>query len=128
MRQIVYISTAVPTFQTADLGPLLYEARYANLRAGVTGALLFDGKQFLQALEGEIDDVRATYRRISRDTRHTKIKMLSDKDVRFREFGNWDMATRVCNDSHFTASVDDLTRYVSCSEIKLIFENFGTTK
>jgi Sensors of blue-light using FAD len=128
MRQIVYISTAASTFQTADLGPLLYEARYSNLRAGVTGALLFDGKQFLQALEGEFDDVRATYERISRDKRHTKIEGLSDRHVELREFGNWDMATRICNDSNFTASVDDLTRYVSCPKIRLIFENFGTTK
>jgi len=61
LRQIIYKSVAVTGFDSRDLGPILFDARFYNRRQGVTGLLLFDGKCFLQALEGDAPDVGATF-------------------------------------------------------------------
>ena len=124
MRQIVYISQALPDFRVEDLGALLYDARYLNRKDGVTGLLLFDGKRFLQALEGSSSEVGATFARISKDKRHQSIAILSDRTIEFREFGNWDMATKVREASDYSNSVTELVAQVSTPEIKAAFAGF----
>jgi hypothetical protein len=124
MRQIVYVSTMEPGFQTEELGAILHDARYHNRRNAVTGLLLFDGKRFLQALEGEPQDVGATFARISEDKRHRSIAILCDRTIECREFGNWDMATKVREASEYSASVIELVAQVSSPKIKAAFADF----
>lgn len=125
MHQIVYISEAQPNFQVEELGAILYDARFNNSRNAVSGALLFDGERFLQALEGEPQDVSDTFKRISKDKRHRKIKTLCDRTIDFHEFGNWDMATKVHDAPDYSKSVTELVARVSSPEVKAAFENFA---
>jgi hypothetical protein len=63
------------SFETVD--EILAVSRVRNAANGITGALIYDNKTFLQWLEGTSTDVRATWQRISKDDRHTQIKLLS---------------------------------------------------
>ncbi|MEY4160591.1 MAG: hypothetical protein RLZZ136_1212 [Pseudomonadota bacterium] len=128
MRQIVYSSVATSSFRMDDLGSLLYDARYLNRRSNVTGLLLFDGQNFLQALEGDWRNVGDTLARISKDKRHHSIAILSDRTTDRREFGNWDMATKVLDASDYTKSLKDLISGVTQPEIKMAFEAFAAAK
>ncbi|MBW8775888.1 MAG: BLUF domain-containing protein [Stenotrophomonas sp.] len=51
-RAIVYVSEAVPGFTSERLKTLMEDAARFNRSAGVTGVLLFDGRHFLQYMEG----------------------------------------------------------------------------
>ena len=46
---------------------------------------------FFQALEGDVNEVRSTYARISLDRRHCDLHVLSQGFVKHRLFGEWAM-------------------------------------
>lgn len=94
MRQIVYISTISPRAVGIDVDTLLAVSQRNNARHRVTGLLFFDGKRFLQALEGDDAAVAATFARIEQDGRHRAVVVLSDRVIPAREFGEWAMAYR----------------------------------
>ena len=71
---------------------LLATSRRNNSRDGVTGLLFFNGKRFLQGIEGEAAAIERTFARIGRDERHHAMVALSDRTVTAREFGDWAMA------------------------------------
>ena len=58
----------------------------------MTGLLIFDGKRFLQYIEGGEHEVRATLERIKQDPRHYALVVLSEKHTERRQFGDWAMA------------------------------------
>jgi hypothetical protein len=93
VRQIVYISTAAYGV-SADPAAILATSRRNNARDRVTGLLWFDGKRFLQALEGEEEVVDRTFRRIQADPRHRALVVLSSRTIAEREFGEWAMDHR----------------------------------
>jgi hypothetical protein len=61
---------------------------------GISGLLLFDGRNFVQALEGPEDSVAAAFDRICSDARHTDVKVASDRLIDAREFPYWSMDLR----------------------------------
>lgn len=92
MNQLIYISTAAGDVSAAERDAILRVSQRNNARDGITGVLLFNGRRFLQALEGEQRLVQAAYDRIKADTRHRAIVLLSTRDIAAREFGEWAMA------------------------------------
>ncbi|WP_374296820.1 BLUF domain-containing protein [Sphingomonas sp.] len=128
MRQLVYIST-VRTGVSVDAAAILAASRRNNARANVTGLLFFDGKRFLQALEGEDAVVDATFTRIRGDARHHALVVLSDRDVATRGFGEWAMAYRAPgeNDADGLARIAALTANASAS-VQATFESFARIK
>jgi hypothetical protein len=93
MRQLLYISTVHrDVAATIDPATILAASRANNARDRITGLLFFNGKRFLQALEGEEAVVDATFARIQQDARHFGMVLLSDRRVATREFGEWAMA------------------------------------
>lgn len=93
MYQLVYVSSVSPGMGDA-LDDILSVSRRNNDRDGITGLLYFDGRRFLQALEGEEEAVERTYARIKRDPRHRADVVLSRRAIERREFGLWAMAHR----------------------------------
>lgn len=93
LEQLLYISTIAPLGK-AGLSSILAAARRNNQANDITGLLMFNGKRFLQVLEGPIDAVEATFARIDRDPRHRAQVVLARKTVAQREFGDWSMAYR----------------------------------
>lgn len=77
MHQLTYISTVNGSLPDAELERILASSRRNNERSGITGLLVFDGKRFLQALEGDRAAVENAFLRIKTDPRHRAAVLLS---------------------------------------------------
>lgn len=108
MHHIVYQSTAVGVFTTADLRRLLRQSRAKNHRLSITGLLLYGNGGFLQVLEGEADTVRQVYATIQQDYRHTRVTTLADGPVTGRVFADWSMGFQTLSGEDFVR----LTGYI----------------
>ncbi len=64
--------------------------------------------QHRQFLEGPHDAVEATFRRISRDRRHTDVKVLVHRPLSARRFGQWVLAFDDVGDTRDVPGVVDL--------------------
>jgi hypothetical protein len=99
--QLVYYSRNLLTDDDKGQLKLLREilsiARQKNVERDVTGYLIFDKNWFIQILEGDRAQVRATYERIARDPRHTGVTLLDTKPVRQRTFSQWSMGGAMRN-------------------------------
>ena len=93
MYFLVYVSAAVTWFSESELRALLTSARFRNEHAGITGMLLYKDGNFMQALEGPEDAVRALYRRIEGDRRHRGLLVL-DK-MKMMGYATWRMRPRL---------------------------------
>jgi hypothetical protein len=78
-------------FDESILNGVLTDARRANLRDGITGALICRGDIYLQWLEGPEREVRAALERIKRDDRHLEVTLHVEEPVSERVFGEWAM-------------------------------------
>ncbi|MCC5975131.1 MAG: BLUF domain-containing protein [Rubellimicrobium sp.] len=78
-------------FDEAILSSILLDARSANARDGITGALVCRADIYLQWLEGPEDQVRQAIQRIERDDRHVEVKVHIAKPVTERLFADWAM-------------------------------------
>jgi Sensors of blue-light using FAD len=72
-------------------------SRRRNGQAGVTGALMFTGLFFVQALEGPAAAVEATFDRICCDLRHSNVEVVECGPVLELAFGEWPMSHLVPN-------------------------------
>lgn len=88
---LAYASNATVPFTAKALLDLLAVSRRNNEQSDVTGMLLYRGGNFLQALEGPPDAVRATIQRISNDPRHSSIDVLLEEAAPERIFADWSM-------------------------------------
>jgi hypothetical protein len=78
-------------FDNAVLSGILMDARRANERDGITGALICRADIYLQWLEGPEPKVRNALERISRDDRHLEVKVHVAEPASGRVFGEWAM-------------------------------------
>jgi hypothetical protein len=92
--QLVYVSVARAPFTAVDLADLLEQSRERNLATGITGLLLHDDGNFMQALEGDREAVLSIFESIKRDTRHRDVLTLLTHQVDQRDFAKWSMAWR----------------------------------
>ncbi|MEH0071460.1 BLUF domain-containing protein [Pannonibacter sp. Pt2-lr] len=67
-----------------------------NARLGLTGCLFFADGKFFQSLEGEADDVEDTFGRISRDSRHKNLRVLSEGYIPERTFAGTTVTAPDC--------------------------------
>ncbi len=90
---IVYQSRASAEFSSREARQQLkVHAQGENLKAGVTGVLLYCDGVFFQAIEGPASVVDRLYSNIVRDSRHHDIKLMMRAAISHRAFGNWSMA------------------------------------
>jgi hypothetical protein len=88
--QAVYTSRPFG-FDTGILNGILLDARRANARDGITGALICRADIYLQLLEGPQEQVRNALERIKRDDRHLDVTTHFAGNVPERMFGQWAM-------------------------------------
>lgn len=88
---LVYASAARTPFTPNQLLALLAQARTNNAARDVTGLLLHQDGNFLQALEGSESTVRDLYAHIARDPRHTNLIVLTEGPIATRFFSDWAM-------------------------------------
>ena len=90
--QLTYISTRHPQMADSEIERILAASRRNNPRNEITGFLLFNGRRFLQHIEGPTAKVEATFARIGLDPRHRALVVLGRKENQPRVFGEWAMA------------------------------------
>lgn len=91
MLELVYISTATRSFEQDDLRELVEQAAAINSREGITGLLLYNGRNFLQLLEGESGRIVALMARLRADPRHDGIRIVSQRRTAAPACGGWGM-------------------------------------
>ena len=90
LTQLVYASRPFG-FDQATLSNILMDARRANARDDITGALIAPHDLYLQLLEGPRDKVEAAYQRIRHDDRHVEVTRLVERTIESRLFPGWAM-------------------------------------
>ena len=92
MDQFRAIYTSRPFgFDDSILSGILMDARRANSRDGITGALICRADIYLQWLEGPEAQVRKAMERIEGDDRHLEVQVHVAERVSERVFGDWAM-------------------------------------
>lgn len=110
MRRIVYISTANAVTEH-DIDCILTTANRRNSQDNVTGFLLYNGRNFLQLVEGGQAPLMNLMSRLARDTRHAGISVLVDEPIGERCCPDWHM--------HRLRLVDDIAMRRSTLENEL---------
>jgi len=95
---LVYVSFANGEVSEEELKGILVKSRENNQKRNVTGMLLYRGGFFIQALEGEEDDVNAIYDVIKRDDRHRSLLVVYKTTIKSRSFNDWSMGFNVIDD------------------------------
>ena len=95
--RVIYASRATPQCiaeMSGNLQSILTAAIANNRPKNITGLLIAHRGWFLQALEGEMDEVHALFKHICTDPRHRDAIILGEGEVMHREFGLWSMCAR----------------------------------
>ncbi|KWV91411.1 BLUF domain-containing protein [Erythrobacter sp. YT30] len=90
LSQYLYISTA-PSLSREEVESILQTSARNNPEKGITGLLLYNGRNFLQLLEGEEAELISLMVRITHDPRHTGISVLDRRTIDDRACPNWAM-------------------------------------
>jgi len=89
MKNIVYVSTAVKLLDDDQLLSILASSRKNNNERNVTGVLLYSEGTFIQALEGDNNDVDFIFSKIEKDLRHKNMITLINEQISHRGFSDW---------------------------------------
>jgi len=129
MLQLIYVSSINPKTGGVDPAPILVMSRRNNARDQITGVLYSDGLRFLQVLEGPEEAVEQAFKRITRDTRHRAIVVLSRRTTHRREFGDWQMAHRTPGEDAdaFVARVGKIVARAS-DDVRATFQGFAEVR
>jgi len=90
--RLSYISRLSRDTGPDALGRIMETSRRNNKPLGVTGALCYSPRGFLQILEGPPEPVNELFRRIVKDKRHSHVTLLEYVRIPYRDFENWSMA------------------------------------
>lgn len=90
----LYMSRCVvePAWTSTMVEALVAHAVGRNASVGLTGALLFTGTHFLQALEGPPGALALMRATIAGDLRHTALVTLDEGSILVRRFEGWSLA------------------------------------
>lgn len=98
ISQYLYISTA-PSLSRDDVNSILESSSRNNPAAGITGLLIYNGRNFLQFLEGEEAELVSLMVRITHDPRHTGISVLERLSGQKRACADWAMKRVLISES-----------------------------
>lgn len=89
--RLSYVSSAVSTIGEPEMFDIARSAQRNNRANDISGILLFCAGEILQTLEGSEEEVEATFRRVSRDPRHSSITIVATMRAQHRRFPSWSM-------------------------------------
>jgi len=95
LHALAYYSN--PTFAVTpetieiEVREILRESRVRNRQDGLTGALFFDHRYFLQVLEGDRTALSATLGRVWRNPLHENLVIIGMEPISERAFGEWSL-------------------------------------
>ena len=88
---LIYVSKVVRPLSAEELEALSNESNLNNERLGLTGLLLYSGKNFMQILEGDYETLTELFAKITTDSRHHSIEVLMGAPASERLFPEWSM-------------------------------------
>lgn len=89
--RLIYVSTADEKIDKDEFRKILDTAIRINSQKGLTGMLAFNGRYFLQALEGDRDEVNKLYNQLNLDQRHHSLAVLKFEEIQHRQWSSWSM-------------------------------------
>ncbi|MGF1454808.1 MAG: BLUF domain-containing protein [Alphaproteobacteria bacterium] len=90
LSRLIYASERVVD-EKLDLMSLLQSCVDNNRKRAITGILWYDGRHFIQCLEGSRMAISALYSHIAIDPRHKNVHLINFGDIERREFEQWAM-------------------------------------
>lgn len=102
LMQLIYLSDLAATSELV-LASIVASAVRNNQKNDVTGMLLYADGNFLQVIEGEAEQVQATFQRISRDPRHRNVTVLLEEPLTQRQFAHWSMGYKQLSEQELRA-------------------------
>ncbi|MEY2700143.1 MAG: hypothetical protein RIQ52_898 [Pseudomonadota bacterium] len=99
VKTMVYASVANHPFTEDDILELLSAAKRNNAANGITGMLLYHDGFFMQAIEGEVEQVDRLFDRIRRDRRHKMVVIVHEEKAMERAFADWRMGFSYLRDA-----------------------------
>ncbi|WP_082767295.1 BLUF domain-containing protein [Bosea sp. PAMC 26642] len=94
VSQFVYASTFVPgriTSARSAFQDIIRAAQTSNDANEISGCLIFDGRFFVQMLEGDSAAIENAFQRLRRDRRHRNIAVIGMRSDQARSFGAYPM-------------------------------------
>lgn len=113
MLSVIYVSVADPLIRDEDIADILIAARRNNARDGLTGALVYNGHNFMQLLEGPAKAVDTCLDIIRADLRHSGMTEVRRRIIEMRDFAEWSMLY----DPEFEGHDEDLARLAANGRI-----------
>ena len=90
--RLLYFSQPVGPVTTTVTAQILENSNIYNKRENITGVLCQGSGLYMQALEGERQQVNTLYSRIMASRHHNNIELLSMEEITQRQFDKWSMA------------------------------------
>ena len=90
LKHLIYYSVPT-TFNEETIEEILLKSRQNNAQSNVTGALICRSDLYFQYLEGPIDEVNKTFKKIELDNRHKNIQKIKEDETTRRLFASWAM-------------------------------------
>ena len=106
LKSLAYTSLARPDLSSADVRAIHQTARHLNALDGVTGLLIYNGRQFLQVIEGAESAINDLLQRLRADPRHSGLTVESQRFIDDREFPDWAMEMAQVNIGYLEARSD----------------------
>lgn len=91
LLSVIYVSVADPLLDDRAIAALVDQAQRNNARDDLTGALIYNGNNFMQLLEGPVAKVEACLGLIRADSRHSGMIEVRRRPIATREFADWSM-------------------------------------
>ena len=90
LKHLIYYSVPT-TFDEETIEEILLKSRQNNAQSNVTGALICRSDLYFQYLEGPVDEVNKTFKKIELDDRHKNIQKIKEDETTRRLFASWAM-------------------------------------
>jgi hypothetical protein len=134
MFKLAYVSVATRTLSSVDLQNILETAIANNRDADVTGVLLFNGKNFMQVLEGPEQEVERLFNEICGDDRHCNVVVIYREASGRRDFEKAPMLLQIVPSSFGVAPdgmsiTEDISLFLPgtlAKHFRTILESFDT--
>jgi len=88
---VIYVSVADPMIGEGEIADIVKTAQRNNARDDITGALIYNGQNFMQLLEGPASKVDACLAAIRDDRRHSGMVEIRRRAIDCRDFAQWSM-------------------------------------
>ncbi|MGJ0426838.1 BLUF domain-containing protein [Methylocystis sp.] len=103
MHRLVYFSNANLDLNLSAIEGMVEMSAERNRPRHISGALLYNGLNFLQILEGPRQALTPLYLQIRTDSRHSGVVKLVHESIPMRSFPDWGMKL-VCGAPEYAAA------------------------